>query len=395
MKPETMEDLVKIYALQDAIYQQTGIRNSITFTPYITLGYIVGPVGNMQFYQDLLDKLQKRVKQAVQTQGKEDIFEVSRIMLSYFSGMNNFGRIADFSWQRQEPFKKDAVRTALRRQQQKQRALLESQNRLLSQSNNINHAGPSFTEVDQNSNIENEVNDIAGNIGNADQLVYRGLSLGYGNLINEVALQKTEGALVIGAHTIFENAGSLTALRQAYNAVNALHIAVWGRNSHDLETLRALGIDKIATLYTGLGEALMAMEKYKISPKKVVLINSDLDLDNIKTEYGLADASIFFQKNRELQAVHVFTPKTGDANKQINAIPLAIAKAVAIIFDEENVRAQFARMITAFMERGIISEADAKSLNQLTVQISDIPLVTVSDDIAWQQVTYEDTLNKI
>jgi len=96
-----------------------------------------------------------------------------------------------------------------------------------------------------------------------------------------------------------------------------------------------------------------------------------------------------------LQAVHVFTPKTGDANKQINAIPLAIAKAVAIIFDEENVRAQFARMITAFMERGIISEADAKSLNQLTVQISDIPLVTVSDDIAWQQVTYEDTLNKI
>jgi len=70
MKPETMEDLVKIYALQDAIYQQTGIRNSITFTPYITLGYIVGPVGNMQFYQDLLDKLQKRVKQAVQTQGK-------------------------------------------------------------------------------------------------------------------------------------------------------------------------------------------------------------------------------------------------------------------------------------------------------------------------------------
>jgi len=60
------------------------LENSITFTPYITLGYIVGPVGNMQFYQDLLDKLQKRVKQAVQTQGKEDIFEVSRIMLSYF-----------------------------------------------------------------------------------------------------------------------------------------------------------------------------------------------------------------------------------------------------------------------------------------------------------------------
>ena len=230
----------------------------------------------------------------------------------------------------------------------------------------------------------------------ADRAVYNAVSLNFGNVINAVRnLQNTEGALVIGANTIFENAGSLAALKQAKNASNVINLAVWAKNSADAQTLRALGVDNIATVHVGLADALMAMEKLKISQKKVVLINSDQDMDNIKDEYKVSDASEFFNNNRELRSVHVATARTGETIKQVNAVPLAFAKAVALIFDEINVRLQVAKMVKAFKDKGLISESDAASLNQLTTQLSDIPLVTVSDDIATMQETYEDTLNKI
>ncbi|HQJ15126.1 MAG TPA: hypothetical protein PLJ26_01370 [Candidatus Omnitrophota bacterium] len=233
-------------------------------------------------------------------------------------------------------------------------------------------------------------------IEDADRNVYSATSFMYEGIIKGVReIEGIEGALVIGANTIFENAGSIAALTQARDAANVLTIAVWARNNDDVAALKALGVDKIATIYTGLGETLMAMEKLKISPRKVVLINSDLDLDNIKDEYKVPDASVFFNNNRELQMVHVSTARTAGAVKQINAVPLAIAKAIAIIFDVGTTRAQFAKMVQAFKDRGMISEADAKSLNELTAQISDIPLVAVSDDIARLQVIFEDTLNKI
>jgi len=43
----------------------------------------------------------------------------------------------------------------------------------------------------------------------------------------------------------------------------------------------------------------------------------------------------------------------------------------------------------------MISHEDAASLNQLTLQLSDIPLVTVSDEIVKLQVAFEDTASKI
>lgn len=228
-----------------------------------------------------------------------------------------------------------------------------------------------------------------------DQAVYQAVSTYFGNVVNAVrAEQKTQGALVIGANTIFENAGALTALKQARNAAGALEFVVWAKNDADATSLRQLGVDNAATVRVGLGNALKSVEKLAASGK-AVLINSDLDLDNIKGEFNVADATEFFNANRQLRSVHVSTPRTGGIVKQINAVPLAFAKAMAIIFDQGNTRAQFAKMVQAFKDKGLISEADAASLNQLTAQLFDIPLVTVSEDIAKLQVMFEDTLNKI
>ncbi|HQQ05885.1 MAG TPA: PEP/pyruvate-binding domain-containing protein [Candidatus Omnitrophota bacterium] len=229
-----------------------------------------------------------------------------------------------------------------------------------------------------------------------DEAAYSNVSLDFDNVIRAALdQQKVQAAFVIGANTIFENAGSIAALEQAHKAGAVLNLAVWAKSETEAGHLQSLGVDKVASIYIGLKDALKSVEKLKIQPHKVVLINSDLDLDAIKGEYTVADASAFFDKNPQLRSIHIATPRTVGAAKQINAVPLALAKAMAIVFDEGNTRAQFARMVQAFKDKGMISEADALSLNQLTMQLFDIPLVTVSDDIAKLQTMFEDTLNKI
>jgi hypothetical protein len=137
------------------------------------------------------------------------------------------------------------------------------------------------------------------------------------------------------------------------------------------------------------------MESYKIAVNRVVLIASDLDMDNIKGEYQVPDAMDFFHKNPELKAVHVSTPRTGEVQKRVNSMPLVFAKAASIIFnDKEAVLKQIKRMSAMYAEKGMLTDEDVKRIESLTTQISDIPLITVEDSVAEMAVTYEETLNK-
>jgi len=233
-------------------------------------------------------------------------------------------------------------------------------------------------------------------IEQADRMLYRYLSTYFGNVVNSVRLQENmQGALIIGANTIIENGGSITALKQARNKAGGnVEFVVWAQNEADASRLRKIGLNEEITIQVGLKNALRSVKKL-IAAKKVVLINSDIDLDNIKTEFLLPDATEFFNRNKDLLSVHVFTPRTTEPLKHINAVPLAFAKAMALIFDTGNTREQFAKMVQAFEEKGMISHEDAASLNQLTLQLSDIPLVTVSDEIVKLQVAFEDTASKI
>jgi phosphoenolpyruvate synthase/pyruvate phosphate dikinase len=230
-----------------------------------------------------------------------------------------------------------------------------------------------------------------------DRSFYDATTLNYGNVIRSIAnLEKTEGAFVIGANTVFENAGSIEALKKMKDASSVLNVAVWAKNEADVRTLKYLGVDKYATIYVGLKQALTAMESYKIAASRVVLIASDLDMGNIKDEYLVQDVMDFFHKNPELKAVHVSTPRTGEVQKRVNSMPLVFAKAASIIFnDKEAVLKQIKRMSAMYAEKGMLSDEDVKRIESLTTQISDIPLITVEDSIAEMAVTYEETLNKI
>jgi len=52
-------------------------------------------------------------------------------------------------------------------------------------------------------------------------------------------------------------------------------------------------------------------------------------------------------------------------------------------------------MANAYKEQGLITEEDLISITQLTTQLADVPLVSVSDNVAAMQTAYADTLNKI
>ncbi len=230
-----------------------------------------------------------------------------------------------------------------------------------------------------------------------DEAVYAGLKTSFSGIVRAVKeLDNAKGAVVIGANVIFENAGSLSALNQARFASGALNLAVWVNSEKDKSALQTLGVDKVATIYVGLNEALSALDKSQISRDRIVLINSDLDLANIKDEFKVADSADYFNRNLDLRAIHVSTPRTGEANKIINAVTLAFAKAIAVIFnDQAGVRSEFKEMVRAWAEKGLISAADARSLEDLTKQLSDIPLVSVSEEVAKYQIVYEETMNKI
>jgi len=117
-------------------------------------------------------------------------------------------------------------------------------------------------------------------------MLYRYLSTYFGNVVNSVRLQENmQGALIIGANTIIENGGSITALKQARNKAGGnVEFVVWAQNEADASRLRKIGLNEEITIQVGLKNALRSVKKL-IAAKKVVLINSDIDLDNIKTEF--------------------------------------------------------------------------------------------------------------
>jgi len=227
-----------------------------------------------------------------------------------------------------------------------------------------------------------------------DLAAYNKTAMNFTNVVAAVSkIKNARGAVVIGANTIFENAGSVTALQRAKDAAGVVKFAVWAQNEADVETLKTLGVDKYATIYLHLDSALKSLAQDKIPQSRIALISSDLDLGNIKEEFP--DVNDFFAEFK-VKNVHVATARTGEVKKSINAMPLVMAKALAMIFNtDDKVKLQLLNLANAYLHEGLIEPVDVTDIMQLATQLSDIPLVSVRDEIAQLQVMFEDTLNKI
>jgi len=230
-----------------------------------------------------------------------------------------------------------------------------------------------------------------------DEKVFAGMSVGFDNFVNSLqGLENSSGGLVIGANTVFENAGTLPALQKIKSAQSGLKIVFWAKDKAAADKLKAIGAGDITDIVIAdsLAQALKALKEFQVANNRIVLINSDLDSRNIENEFQVKNIEEFLAKP-EVKGVRVVAVKYGSSfagGENINAMPLVLARAIAAVYKgEEKVVVEYEKL----SQNSGLSEDTLKALSQLDQEFSTVPLVKVSEDIAKAQMTYEETISKI
>ncbi len=203
-----------------------------------------------------------------------------------------------------------------------------------------------------------------------------------------------KGALVVGADTVFENAGVIAALRQVKQSANSLQIVVWAKNQEHINKLKLMKIDDIVDVYVsdGLNAALATLERRDFANEKIVLINSPKDIERIKQEFKAGGLSEVIKAKPGLKAVNLDTASA----ENVNITPLAVARAVSsILQDEKEVVSQYQQMNEEYADKKIISAEDLAMLNDLTSEVAKMPLARATEDVAKIQTSYAETWTKI
>lgn len=207
-------------------------------------------------------------------------------------------------------------------------------------------------------------------------------------------VKNVKGALVIGADTIFENAGVLAALRQVKQSANTLQIVVWAQNQAQINKLKLMNIDGIVDVYVsdGLEGALAALERRGLPNEKIVLINTQKDIEIIKKEFKANDISEVIKARSGLKALNLETASADN----VNIAPLVVARAVSgILENEKDVVGKYQEMNKEYVQKNLISAEDLAKLNDLTSEITQMPLVKATEDVAKLQTSYVEAWTKI
>ncbi len=229
----------------------------------------------------------------------------------------------------------------------------------------------------------------------ADESVFNGLSAGFGNFVNSLrGLENSPAALLIGANTVFENAGTLTALKKIKAGQPGLKIAFWAKDKAEAEKLKTVIADSLAdsSTYESLSEALKSLKGFNIVKERTVLVNSDLDNKNIKEEFRVQDMKEFLSMPgfNGLRIVAVHETSAFVKGESINNMPLVLARATAAAYQDEQVVKQYEKLSA----NSGLSEDTLKALNDLDQEFATVPLVKVSEDIAEAQDNYEKTIRE-
>jgi hypothetical protein len=226
-----------------------------------------------------------------------------------------------------------------------------------------------------------------------DKRIFNQFNQGYSGFVDSLkGLKDVKAALVIGANTILDNAGSIAALTRLKEAQPGIKIAVWADNEVAVNKLKAMNVDKIADILSsrGLNATLDELNKAGIAKTQTALINSPKDLKNIKEIAGLLDI------NSEYKLINVKTPTAQEKEVGINAMSLVIARAVTGILQNEKLLVEsYKELVKHYRENSQLSEIDADRLGNLSSQLSEVPLIKVSEEIAKAQLTYEEMVGKI
>lgn len=195
----------------------------------------------------------------------------------------------------------------------------------------------------------------------------------------------TRSAVVLGANAIFENAGTIAALRKIKEANAGLRVAAWASDEATVEKLELMGIAEVVDIMSSQGLHGALTQLTDIEKDRIALIKASGDLKNI---------DVLKLQEQGFKLINVKTPNAKETS--INTMPLVIARAIAGIFqNEEVVFKPYQELVRSYGETGKISAEDLAKLTDLTSQISEIPLVKASEEIAQAQIIYEETSGKI
>jgi phosphoglycerate kinase len=198
---------------------------------------------------------------------------------------------------------------------------------------------------------------------------YRATSNGYGEFLNTVKESvKNGGTIVVGAGSIFQNASSIPALKMLKDT-GAYDVVVWAQDKAAAEALKAMGVDEtVARVIVAeeAGKRVGLEEVMDTLGKPVVFIASFLEnwnMDLVKIQRS---------------GVFVETIGTPDADGagQINSMPLVISRAVAILAKDDRVSSSFKELSGRYWSK--VSEEDLARLNDLSKDISSVPLVQLN-----------------
>jgi len=202
-----------------------------------------------------------------------------------------------------------------------------------------------------------------------------------------------KGALVIGADTIFENS-CLSALRKIKDAKIGIAIAVWANDQATVDKLKSLGIEEVADIITskGLDAALDAVKKVnELNEQNKQSINN-VNITLISSPKDIAIGQ-FIKDNTGIKLINLQEPNAKE--NKINNMPLVIARAVTGIFAENEVAVKtYTDLSKDFVEtnKGNIDEktlSAINSLNDVSAQISDVPMIKATEDTVKAQAAYE------
>jgi len=231
-----------------------------------------------------------------------------------------------------------------------------------------------------------------------DMIAYSIFAEPYLNFVNSNSLRglsQNSGALVIGAHAIFENVGAITTLYN--NGLNkAFPVIYWaqpdekGENSA-VQKLKAMGVLETDIVYSqGLQEVWNRLNKLHINPDRSALIISPSDLETTPPE------EITQINNSGVYTLRLQKPQVAEREAKINSMPLVIARAITSILHDNNVVREFTKLAQVYKDKEQISQEDFQALtDDLASQFCDVPLVKTTEEIARNQLSYEEMVDQI
>jgi phosphoenolpyruvate synthase/pyruvate phosphate dikinase len=243
-----------------------------------------------------------------------------------------------------------------------------------------------------------DTNSILTSVAGRDSKVFNEMSQGYPELLGLIkSVSDSKGMLIFGANNFFENPGLVTALEQFLTVEGSnLRFAVWASDAGQMKTLRNMGVGGVVQILEGKLGSIIDRDDVKklIGLKRVVLVVSDADLENIKAEYKLKDVKQFFKDNPNLIQLHLQTAAiTKRPGKRLGNSPtLIISQAVASILREKAVIDGYKEVV---QNQGI-SEAEAdKLINGLEAQVVQMPLVPLSEQQAEEFKQYRTEVTEL